>query len=173
MQYIEIIMLYCVKQLNGERTIYSIYHLLNGKKSSQTIQDAHLFSLKNYFRILEPLTRDTFDIVFKRLLDKKWVEPCGEQTYRLSSSGLAYLQKFSPAKYINGWKYHHISTLVWERLSLLTQVTSNLTFQETRYIPIQKNKDVHKWLKRCTEGLSATKRGPGKNTLYRTSRLFE
>lgn len=165
MQNIEIIMLYCLKQLNGERTIYSIYHLLNGKKSSQTIQDAHLFSLKNYFRIIEPLTRHTFDIVFKRLLDKQWVEPCGDQTYRLSSSGLVYLQKSSPPKYINGWKYHHISTLVWERLSLLTQVTSNLTFQEARYIPIQKNKEVHKWLKRVLKDYPLPRESLGK-TLY-------
>jgi uncharacterized protein YpbB len=58
---IENILLYCLKQLNGERTIYSIYHLLNGKKSSQTLQDAHLFSLKRYFGILESLTRESFD----------------------------------------------------------------------------------------------------------------
>ncbi|WP_342432165.1 helix-turn-helix domain-containing protein [Neobacillus sp. FSL H8-0543] len=165
MQNIEIIMLYCLKQLNGERTIYSIYHLLNGKKSSQTIQDAHLFSLKNYFRILEPLTRDSFDIVFKRLLDKNWVEPIGDQIYRLSSSGLVNLQKFPPPKYINGWKYHHISTVVWERLSLLTQVTSNLTFQETRYIPIQKNKEVHRWLKRVLKEYPLPREAWG-NTLF-------
>jgi uncharacterized protein YpbB len=165
MQNIEIIMLYCLKQLNGERTIYSIYHLLNGKKSSQTIQDAHLFSLKNYFRIIEPLTRETFDIVFKRLLEKEWVEACGDQTYRLSTSGLVYLQRFSLPQYINGWKYHRISTVVWERLSLLTQVTSNLTFQESRYIPIQKNKEVHKWLKGVLRDYPLPRESLGK-TLY-------
>jgi uncharacterized protein YpbB len=162
MQNIEIIMLYCLKQLNGERTIYSIYHLLNGKKSSQTIQDAHLFSLKNYFRVLEPLTRETFDIIFKRLLDKKWVEPCNDQTYRLSTLGSKYLQKFDPPKYLNGWKYHHISTVVWERLSLLTQVTSNLSFKESRYIPIQKNKEIHKWLKHVIKDNSLPREYLGK-----------
>ncbi|MDF2856065.1 MAG: hypothetical protein K0Q87_1916, partial [Neobacillus sp.] len=140
-------------------------HLLNGKKSSQTIQDAHLFSLKNYFRVLDPLTRETFDIIFKRLLDKKWVEPCNDQAYRISSLGSEYLQKFNPPKYLNGWKYHHISPVVWERLSLLTQVTSNLTYQESRYIPIQKNKEVHRWLKRLLKDNSLPREFLGK-TLY-------
>ncbi|MGZ4161618.1 MAG: helix-turn-helix domain-containing protein, partial [Neobacillus sp.] len=41
----------------------------------------------------------------------------------------------------------HATALFWERLSLLVQVTSNLVFHETQYIPIQKNKEVHFWLK--------------------------
>jgi uncharacterized protein YpbB len=139
-------MLYCLKQLNGERTIYSVYHLLNGKKSSQTIQDAHLFTLKKFFRVLEPLTRESFNEHFNGLLRKKWVEACGEQKFILTPLGEAYLQTISLPVYMNGWKYHHLTSLIWERLSLLIQVTSNLTFQETRYIPIQKNKEVHKWL---------------------------
>ena len=144
---IENILLYCLKQINGERTIYSIYHLLNGKKSSQTLQDAHLFSLKRYFRILEPLTRESFDEIFNNILSKKLVEVCGEQRYRLTTAGREYLVQNPQPYYINGWRYQPYTILVWERLSLLIQVASNFTFQETKYIPIQKNTEVHNWLK--------------------------
>ncbi len=144
---IENILLYCLKQLNGERTIYSIYHLLNGKKSSQTLQDAHLFSLKRYFRILEPLTRESFGGIFNHLLEEKLVESCGEQRFLLTSSGEDYLLNNAQPYYVNGWRYQPFTILVWERLSLLVQVTSNFTFQETKYIPIQKNVEVHNWLK--------------------------
>ncbi|MEH7462882.1 recombinase RecQ, partial [Bacillus thuringiensis] len=34
--------LYCLKQLKGERTVSSIYHLLKGKRSSQTFQDGNM-----------------------------------------------------------------------------------------------------------------------------------
>ncbi|MEH7254732.1 helix-turn-helix domain-containing protein [Neobacillus niacini] len=147
MGYIENILLYCVRQLNGERTIYSIYHLLNGKKSSQTLQDAHLFSLQKYFRILEPLPREAFDEIFNSLFEKKLVAPIGEQKFHLTASGRDYLLNQPQPLYMNGWRYQQYATLVWERLSLLTQVASNITFQETKYIPIQKNIDVHHWLK--------------------------
>lgn len=144
---IENILLYCLKQLNGERTIYSIYHLLNGKKSSQTLQDAHLFSIKKYFRVLESLTRESFDEIFNNIIEKNLVEACGEQRYLLSSLGEAHLLNSTQPSYMNGWRYQPFTLLVWERLSLLVQVTSNFTFQETKYIPIQKNTEVHNWLK--------------------------
>jgi uncharacterized protein YpbB len=161
MNYIENILLYCLGQLNGERTIYSIYHLLNGKKSSQTLQDAHLFSLQRYFRILEPMTRVDFDEMINRLYEKKLVTPYGEQKFQLTTAGKEYLSKNPPPSYINGWKYQPYTLLVWERLSLLIQVTSNIAFQETKYIPIQKNTEVHNWLKSLLKQTSIPKQQLG------------
>lgn len=162
MLYIENILLYCLKQLNGERTIYSIYHLLNGKKSSQTLQDAHLFSLKKYFRILEPLTRESFVEIFNSLHEKRLVEAYGEQRFQLTEAGEEYLVNHPQPYYINGWRYQAYTLLVWERLSLLTQVTSNITFQESKYIPIQKNTEVHNWLKEFLRVCSIPKQTLGK-----------
>jgi uncharacterized protein YpbB len=48
---------------------------------------------------------------------------------------------------MNGWRYHSSSREFWERLTLLIQVVSNLVFQEAQYVPIQKNKQVHNWIK--------------------------
>jgi uncharacterized protein YpbB len=160
---IENILLYCLKQINGERTIYSIYHLLNGKKSSQTLQDAHLFSLKRYFRILEPLTRESFDEIFNNILAKKLVEVCGEQRYLLTTAGREYLIQNPQPHYINGWRYQPYTMLVWERLSLLVQVASNFTFQETKYIPIQKNTEVHNWLKEILKSNTIPKQKLGES----------
>lgn len=148
--YIENIILYCLKKLNGERTIYSIYHLLKGKKSSQTIQDAHLFDLIKFFRIYEPLTRKMLEEVITKALEKNWITFVANQRYLLTETGAELLdrnQEKITFHYLNGWKYHSISQQFWERLSLLIQVVSNLVFQETHYIPIQKNKQVHIWLK--------------------------
>ncbi|MFP7297803.1 helix-turn-helix domain-containing protein [Neobacillus niacini] len=154
-----------MKQLNGERTIYSIFHLLNGKKSSQTLQDAHLFSLKRYFRILEPLTREEFDGIFNNLLERKMVKTSGDQRFILTSKGHAYLSQHPQPTYINGWEYQPNTWLVWERLSLLVQVASNITYQETKYIPIQKSTDVHSWLKDYLRSTPIPKRKLGE-TLY-------
>ncbi|PLS02093.1 helix-turn-helix domain-containing protein [Neobacillus cucumis] len=147
MLQIKTVILYCLKQLNKERTIYSIYHLLNGKKSSQTIQDAHLFSLKEFFGIYESLTRETFEKITEELFRENFIESFGEQKYQLTAFGRKHLEHISKADYLNGWDYHSFTATFWERLSLLIQVTSNLVYQETKYIPIQKNKEVHNWLK--------------------------
>src|SRR3954466_12998281 len=93
MLQIESIILYSINQLNSERTIYSIYHLLKGKKSSQTIQDAHLFSLKKFFRIFESLTRESFDKIIGKIFEKKLIRECGERRFLLTAKGNSYLEK--------------------------------------------------------------------------------
>lgn len=162
MRYLENIILYCLKQLNGERTIYSIYHLLNGKKSSQTIQDAHLFSIKKFFRIFESLTRESFEEIIANLVNKQLICLCGNQRYLLTESGLIHLDKHSFPQYINGWQYHRQTFPFWERLSLFIQVISNIVFQESQYIPIRKNKEVHMWLKSALKDIKASRGEIGK-----------
>ncbi|MEH7333802.1 helix-turn-helix domain-containing protein [Neobacillus drentensis] len=147
MKQIESILLYCLKKLNRERTIYSIYHLLNGKKSSQTIQDAHLFSLKHLFGIYDTLTRESFENIIHNMVEKKWIKNCGEQRFVLTPEGEVNLYESKIPSFLNGWIYHTFTMNFWERLSLLVQVASNFVNHENQYIPIQKNKDVHFWLK--------------------------
>jgi uncharacterized protein YpbB len=161
MLQIESIILNCIKHLNSERTIYSVYHLLNGKKSSQTIQDAHLFSLKNYFGIYEHLTRDAFDEIYHTMTAKKWLISNGEQHYSLTTSGMTLLENQIMPKYIKGWTYHQITKLFWERLSLFIQVVSNLTFGEARYLPIQKDKEVHVWVKSVLKNIPISRKEMG------------
>ncbi len=58
--FLQTMILFCLQKINGERTIYSIYHLLKGKKSSQTIQDTHLFHL-------QPLFQTEYELESKRI----------------------------------------------------------------------------------------------------------
>ncbi len=167
------IILYCVKQLNSERTIYSIYHLLNGKKSSQTIQDAHLFTLKRFFGILEPLTRESFDQMIRMLQAQDVIYCSGEQHFRLTPSGELFLKEHPPLNELNGWEYHQITSQFWRRLSLFIQVVSNLEYQETSYIPIQKGEDIHQWLKAVLKEIKVSKKEIGSMTYAELIKCFE
>ncbi|WP_177177258.1 helix-turn-helix domain-containing protein [Bacillus sp. MUM 116] len=173
MQSLENIILYCLKQLNGERTIYSIYHLLNGKKSSQTIQDAHLYSLKKFFRIIEPLTREFFDTIVQRIFKKGWISKISDHQFLITASGEDQLKKHSLPRYLNGWEYQHLTNPFWERLSLLVQVISNLVYQENRYIPIQKNKDAHLWLKKMIKSFKRPRDELGRLLLSEVTNALE
>lgn len=145
------IILNCLFQLNGERTIYSIFHLLQGKKSSQTIQDAHLFALTKFFGVFPSFTRESLETVIKHALDHNWITPCADQRFLFTNKGEEmlhlYNEEYPVPLYLNGWKYHHIDMQFWGKLSLVVQVISNLVFQKTQYIPIQKNKEIHIWIK--------------------------
>ncbi|XJZ26079.1 helix-turn-helix domain-containing protein [Bacillota bacterium Lsc_1132] len=150
MKIIEGIIFYCLKQLNGERTIYSIYHLLKGKKSSQTIQDAHWYRLTKYFGIYHPITREFLEESIQTSFKRGWLKEVGDQRFTLTGQGEnelgAFWKKQKALNHLNGWKYQQTSVF-WERLSLLVQVSSNLVNNEANYLPIQKNKEIQQWIK--------------------------
>lgn len=154
---LESIILYCLKQLDSERTIYSIYHLLNGKKSSQTIQDAHLFKLKRFFGILEPFTRESFDQVIFRMEEQQLIYNSGEQRYAIAPLGELFLDNNPLLKQLNGWEYHQVTSPFWRRLSFLVQVVSNLVYKESNYIPIQKDNEIYLWLKSLLKQIRLSK----------------
>jgi uncharacterized protein YpbB len=157
MFYLKKIILDCLKQLNGERSVYSIYHLLNGKKSSQTIQDVHLFSLKRYFGLFESLSREEFEEIIHLLLQENLIYLCSDQRYLPTSAGNQLALDTRLPRYFNGWEFKSLESVFWQRLSLLVQVVSNFVYQETHYIPVQKNKEIHLWLKMMIKNLNVTK----------------
>lgn len=159
MKFIEGMILDSLNKINGERTIYSIYHLLKGKKSSQTIQDAHLYGLTKYFGVFPQLTREYLEEIIQAAKKTGLIHSVDEQRYVLHAENDGSFSQvcdgLNHLKYLNGWKYLQ-AMLAWQRLSLLVQVLSNLMNKETNYLPVQKNKEVHQWLKQFlkTNGLS-------------------
>ncbi|MBU8879146.1 helix-turn-helix domain-containing protein [Bacillus sp. FJAT-29790] len=149
--FLNMLVLYCLHKIAGERTIYSILHLLNGKKSSQTIQDAHLFQLTPLFNTFSSLGRSGLENLVIMLEEEGSVERYGEQSYQVTLAGMERLNAFfgnHPFPLgLNGWKFHRLSELFWERLTLAVQVISHLTNRDSKYIPIQRKKEIHHWLK--------------------------
>ncbi|WP_235822807.1 helix-turn-helix domain-containing protein [Cytobacillus massiliigabonensis] len=149
--YLSMIVLFCLHKINGERTIYSILHLLNGKKSSQTIQDAHFFRLTSFFSIYPSIKRVELERIIDFLQKQRFISKNTEQSYCVTSFGIKQLEEYFKQNpipvYLNGWKYHNLTELFWERLSLAVQVISQLKNRNSKYLPIQKNKELHHWLK--------------------------
>ncbi|WP_264738431.1 helix-turn-helix domain-containing protein [Cytobacillus firmus] len=149
--YLKTVIMYCIKELQGQRTIYSILHLLNGKKSSQTIQDAHLFQLTPLFRTFGSLSRDVLDHLAQEIVSSSWMTATNEKHYILTAEGKEKLERSLlecpiPSS-LNGWLYHSAGDLFWERITLLIQVISHLNNNNVKYLPIQRKRDVHEWLK--------------------------
>lgn len=149
--YLQIIILYCLRQLKGERTSASIFHLLKGKKSSQTIQDAHLFQLTNLFQVFPSLQRDVITQTIKFFQEDGIIERQSSDCFFVTNKGNEQLdtclQQYPLPKYLNGWRYHHVTNLFWQRLSLLVQVSSHLINHDPMYIPVQRNDETKDWIK--------------------------
>ncbi|EIJ83340.1 hypothetical protein MGA3_08970 [Bacillus methanolicus MGA3] len=144
--------MYCLNQINGERTIYSIYHLLKGKKSSQTIQDAHLFQLYPFFQVFPSISRNDMEEIIGKFEREGWINKKNDQYFFLTEKGIDILNEELRRKpvpdYLNGWKYQNVAQLFWERLSLFVQVCSNLINRNPDFVPVHKRKETLFWLKK-------------------------
>jgi uncharacterized protein YpbB len=152
LSYNEALFLYCFSKIKDERTIYSLYHLFQGKKSSQTIQDAHLYKLTPFFQAFPLLTRSELEDTVVVLQEKKLLIKKTPEHFTLSDKGEVKLKLFLndqafPPRYLDGWKYHHLTSVFWKRLSLLVQVCSNLVHLKKQFIPVQNKQDTLEWVK--------------------------
>ncbi|MBS4209726.1 helix-turn-helix domain-containing protein [Bacillus sp. FJAT-50079] len=152
MTFLQAVIMDCLRTINAERTTYSVYHLLNGKKSSQTIQDAHLFQLEHLFKTVPQMKRAHFDEIVRELINKAYVEMDEEmQTGTVTNAGTIAINEFfshrSIPTYVNGWKYQDAAILLWKRMTLLVQVVSHLHYRNKRYQTIQRDPDVYAWVK--------------------------
>lgn len=150
--FLQAITLYAIKKFRGERSIYAIYHMLHGKKSSQTIQDAHLFGLTNIFGTIPRLTREQLDQNIQSFLEFKLIELTGRaNVYVISEQGRSelstYLKSSPLPASLNGWKYQNITSKFWRRLNLLIQTISHIVHNERRFYPIQQNHQVQAFVK--------------------------
>jgi uncharacterized protein YpbB len=172
--YLSFLILYSLKKINGERTAYSIYHLLKGKKSSQTIQDAHLFQLTNLFQTFQQLSRIYFDEIILDLAKKNFIQKVEGEKYKITMKGMTQLdnvmEKMPIPQYLNGWKYHSIQEDFWKRASLLIQVCSNLINFETSYIPIHNEIKTSEWVKTSLLKLSKKREDLADELLQETIR---
>ena len=147
--YLHIIILYMIKKFQGERSIYAIYHMLQGKKSSQTIQDAHIFGLKNMFGIIPNFTRSQLDSIIQTLVINHWIHAHEKpEIFIITPKGENQLDIHAPIpSQLNGWKYKNISQVFWGRLNLFIQTLSHMIHKEARFYPIERNPKIQQSIK--------------------------
>lgn len=147
----EYLCLYCIRAFRGERTTSAIYHLLKGKKSSQTIQDGNLYAISNLFGILPELSRTELDASIVHL-EQHHLIALKDDFYQITEEGRATLQKesenFPLSPYLNGWEYKGKADVFWKRYSLLIQTLSNIQMGRTDFIPVQYEETVQHFVKK-------------------------
>lgn len=138
-----------IKKFKGERSVYAIYHMLQGKKSSQTIQDSHLYGLTNLYGIMPHLTRIQLQSIVELLRSQRWIQNHEKsEMFIITTEGEEQLANTQPIpSRLNGYKYQNVSHHFWGRLNLLTQTLSYIVHKETRFYPIQRDSKIQQAVK--------------------------
>ncbi|WP_226657355.1 helix-turn-helix domain-containing protein [Guptibacillus hwajinpoensis] len=152
MQYFDVVLLYIFDRFKGERSLSAVYHLLTGKKSSQTIQDGKLFNIGQFFGVLKKLNRAKLEQHVSSLQEAGLIKPNQHEGYEITSSGREALTSFLASnplpEYLAGWQYHKVSDLYWQRLSLFVQSLSYSIRGNMSFYPISKDETIQNWVKK-------------------------
>lgn len=135
--------------MQNERSISAVYYLLQGKQSIQTIQDAQLFRLTDYFGVYKHLSKSRFFEIVNELVEQKLLQPSinsnfyyltdkAKKRHHLTTNDLAYL---------SGFQFRQYDQTFFCRLLLLIQVLTNSKKRNFTYIPIIENIDIENWVK--------------------------
>jgi Uncharacterized protein conserved in bacteria, COG4955 len=137
MKSFEFLCLFCLRAFRGERSISGIFHLFRGKKSSQTIQDANIFSLGILYGLFPGLNRNFLQQNIESLEARGLIVEIQPEHYKITGKGKGklteYEEMFPVSPYLNGFLYKDKSTHFWKRYSLLVQTLSNLAGKENSF----------------------------------------
>lgn len=137
------------KRLQEERTMSNVYHLLTGRRSIQTIQDATLFRLQSYYGVYKSLTKKDFDQFINKLIQHNFLKE-KEQFLQVTEKANKWLEKQKELKVeanLKGHLYHSIQQPFYLRLLLLIQVWTNRKMNNRNYFPVVENRLVEQWVK--------------------------
>ncbi|TKD69886.1 helix-turn-helix domain-containing protein [Pseudalkalibacillus hwajinpoensis] len=152
MEYLDGVVLFVLNRYKGERSLSAVYHLLKGKKSSQTIQDARLYDVSFLFGMLKQLNREQLKEATVHLVNAGSLEHTDSDRYVTTSYGNGTLQIFLDTDpfpmYLNGWKYHHIADQFWQRLSLYVQSLSYSVHNNMNFYPVMKDELTQDWVRK-------------------------
>ncbi|GEM01672.1 Uncharacterized protein YpbB [Halolactibacillus halophilus] len=147
-RYLVINLLHTIK---SNRSPAAIYHILTGKKSSQTIQDLHVFQLHSYYRLLPHLTRQSFDDVINSIVDEGLMMWVNKKDYTLTDAAMTYLTIQT-----NTTDYFHSLThtidpsakyIFTERLYLTIQTFTHRVMNERGFIPVTDDVTIQAFVK--------------------------
>ncbi|MBM7552429.1 helix-turn-helix domain-containing protein [Thalassobacillus pellis] len=143
------ILMTCINQLNGERSIGGIYNLLTGKRSTQTLQDSYTYQLTAFFGIYKQLERDSFMELIKNLQSEDILIVNGEKP-QLTHKGISTFKEMKNDQgplYFDGMRLHAIIHIFEERLFLYIQTITSLVNGKKDFLPLSDTNDVLQWVK--------------------------
>ncbi|WP_067836607.1 helix-turn-helix domain-containing protein [Amphibacillus sediminis] len=144
------LILHGLQRIEGQRSPAAIYHLLQGRRSAQTIQDGNLYQLSEYFACYPTLSRADFNHGIVQLIEKDWIKVTAENLVYLTGKSHSFLNKYSqsfPLHYLHGGNYARAVPLFMKRIYLAIQTYTHLSVNNRNFDPIIDDYSVQNWIK--------------------------
>lgn len=138
------VLLLAIDRLKGERSERSLFHVLNGKRSATTLQDAFFYDLEPIFGLF-PYTKYDYEKLLASFEKRGWLN---RSSFSLTEAGamLASPEAVRDLFERLGGEQRDYATMTWKRLSLFIQTFMSLEHKRTFY-PVQADRHAERWVK--------------------------
>lgn len=142
------VLLLAIKRLNGERSERSLYHVLNGKRSATTLQDAFFYELEPVFGQF-PQTTYSYESLLKGFEKRGWLD---RKQFKLTEAGNLLSSPETVKDLFNrlGGERRDYNATTWKRLSLFVQTFMSREHERTFY-PVQADRPAEQWVKQLLQ----------------------
>lgn len=152
-----------MERIQAQRTTSNVYHLLTGKRSIQTIQDAHVYQLKNFYGVHKRLSKQYFDNKINDLIEKNLLDYSAESksVCKLTQQGGKWLEIYKddfPLHHFKGLKYLEMTDIFYYRLVLLIQTLTNSKMNYFSFIPVIDKTEIGNWVKQLYKKVKGKER---------------
>lgn len=151
-KYLSVIILHACIQMQHVRSYAAVYHLIQGKKSIQTLQDAKLFDLGTILGIYKRLSIRDFKQELRLLQQYSLIEDDAyhEKMIHVTDLGKKWLEE-ADGKYIIS-RFHGLDLsgkddVFMRRLMLLIQTLANTQKGNMSFIPVADSKVISSWVR--------------------------
>src|SRR5699024_11069626 len=149
--YLKGIILYCQSHIKQSRSIFSIFHLLKGKRGIQTVHDSRIFGLDLFYGIYPSLDKKLFEEQIEIFVNESYlIQSKRENVYSLTKKAHVWLEgylKHLRLDYYNGLTYNQKADVFFERLLLSIQTYANIHMKSFSFIPVIDNNAITHWVK--------------------------
>ena len=142
----------CLKAVQGlgqTRSLSAVLHLLNGKKSIQTIQDSYLYSVQYLYNIFSEENVDCVQVI-QQLENGNFIVIDNQQAF-LTNNGRDFLQEneehFQYLYELKPFLLQKQARVFLPRLILTIQLLSNTAANTKRFLPVITNRNIQAWVK--------------------------
>lgn len=142
------VLLLAIKRLNGERSERSLFHVLNGKRSATTLQDAFFYELEPVFGQF-PQTTYSYESLLKGFEKRGWLD---RKRFKLTEAGNLLSSPETVKDLFNrlGGERRDYNATTWKRLSLFVQTFMSREHERTFY-PVQADRPAEQWVKQLLQ----------------------
>ncbi|WP_167815171.1 helix-turn-helix domain-containing protein [Sporolactobacillus shoreae] len=158
------LMLKLISQINGERTLSGIIHILQGRQSVQAIQDCAFFHIQPLYHTFDMLERGHLLSLSDDCLGKGWISQLNgdHEKYALTPSGIDTLSQLADRhSFPQDLKYTEnvrMETDFWLKLQLCVQTLSELIHGSHSFLPVSHRAGITEAVRRFIIGSRARRK---------------